>query len=85
MNVGRSAPRYQSMALLYPQSKKLQGYLSEYFIAIVHLCHHTANFAKKSTLAQVSSVLVDSDLKKFQSELELWATSIKEEVTLLTS
>lgn len=85
MNVGRSAPRYQAMALLYPQSKKLEGYLCEYFIAIVHLCHQTMNFAGKSTLAQISSTLVDSDLKNFQSELELWANSTKEEVTLLTS
>ena len=38
MDVGRSAPRYQSMALLYPRSKELQAYLCEYFIAVVGLC-----------------------------------------------
>ena len=85
MDVGRSAPRYQSMALLYPRSKELQAYLCEYFIAVVGLCQETANFAKKSTLAQISSNLVDSAIKKFQSELDLWARSIKEEVTLLSS
>ena len=85
MTVGRSAPRYQVMAVLYPRSKRLQSYLWEYFIIVVHLCHKTAKFARKSALSQISSTLSDSDIKKFQSELELWASSIKEEVTLLTS
>jgi len=85
MNVGRSAPRYQAMALLYSRSKKLQGYLFEYFIAVVHLCQETANHAKKSALAQMSSNFNDLEVKKIQSELELWANSIKEEVTLLNS
>jgi ankyrin repeat domain-containing protein 50 len=85
MDVGRSAPRYQSIALLYSRSKELQAYLCEYFIAVVGLCQETANFAKKSTLGQISSNLVDSAIKKFQSDLDLWARSIKEEVTLLSS
>ncbi|PMD45835.1 hypothetical protein L207DRAFT_453033 [Hyaloscypha variabilis F] len=85
MTVGRSAPRYQAMALLFSRSKKLQGYLYEYFIAVVRLCQETTNHSKKSALAQISSNLVDSELKKIQSELELWANSIKEEVTLLSS
>jgi hypothetical protein len=84
MTVGRSAPRYQAMAFLYPRSKKLQSSLWEYFIMGVHLCHKTAKFAQKSALSQIST-LSDSDIKKFQSDLELWASSIKEEVTLLTS
>jgi Cdc6-like AAA superfamily ATPase len=84
MAVGRSAPRYQAMAVLYPRSKKLQAYLCEYFIIVVQLCHKTTKFAQKSALAQISSTVTDSDIKRFQSELELWASSIKEEVTLLT-
>ncbi|KAI3328863.1 hypothetical protein HD806DRAFT_519243 [Xylariaceae sp. AK1471] len=58
MNVGRSAPRYQTMALLYRRSK-------------IHLCHQLFKFTQKSTL-----------WKRFQSELDLWANSIKEETSL---
>ena len=71
------------MALLYPRSKNLQSHLSEYFIIIVNLCHQLLKFTQKSTFWQVASTLSDSDIKASQSELDLWANSIKEEVSLL--
>jgi len=71
------------MALLYPRSKNLQSHLSEYFIVIVRLCHQLLKFTQKSTFWQVASTLSDSDIKAFQSELDLWANSIKEDVSLL--
>jgi ankyrin repeat protein len=83
MAVGRSAPRYQMMALLYPRSKNLQSHLSEYFIVVVRLCYWLLKFTQKSTLSQFASTLSDADLKTCQSELDLWASSIKEEVSLL--
>ncbi|OCK75162.1 hypothetical protein K432DRAFT_467098, partial [Lepidopterella palustris CBS 459.81] len=83
MSVGRSAPRYQIMALLYPRSKSLRSHVSEYFIIVVRLCHQLLKFTQKSTFRQVTSTLSDSDIKTFQSELDLWANSIKEEVSLL--
>ncbi|KAL1961500.1 hypothetical protein VTN77DRAFT_1661 [Rasamsonia byssochlamydoides] len=85
MAVGRSAPRYQAMALLYPRSKQLQADLCEYFIIVVRLCHRTVTLTHKFILAQFSSMLSDTDLALFQSELEKWANSIKEQVSLLTS
>ena len=83
MTVGRSAPRYQMMALLYPRSKNLQSHLSEYFIVVVRLCHQLLKFTQKSIFGQFASTLSDSDIKTYQSELELWANTIKEEVNLL--
>ncbi|KAF2179739.1 hypothetical protein K469DRAFT_741530 [Zopfia rhizophila CBS 207.26] len=83
MTVGRSAPRYQIMALLYPRSKILQSHLSEYFIVVVRLCHKLLKFTQKSTFGQAASTLSDSDMKTFQSELGHWANSIKEEMSLL--
>ncbi|KAH8657186.1 hypothetical protein BGZ60DRAFT_383986, partial [Tricladium varicosporioides] len=83
MGVGRSAPRYQMMALLYPLSKNLQSSLSEYFIVVVRLCHQLLKFTQKSILGQLVSTLSDSDTKVYQSELDFWANSIKEEVNLL--
>src|SRR5215469_2463941 len=83
MSVGRSAPRYEKMALLYPQSKNLQSYLSEYFIVVVQLCHQMLKFTQKSTFGQLASTLSDSDLKTYQSQFDRWANMIKEDVTLL--
>src|SRR5271170_2060402 len=83
MTVGRSAPRYQMMALLYPRSKNLQSHLSEYFVVVVRLCHQLLKFTQKSIFGQFASTLSDSDMKIYQSELDLWANTIKEEVNLL--
>ncbi|KAH8896099.1 hypothetical protein GQ53DRAFT_713812, partial [Thozetella sp. PMI_491] len=83
MVVGCSAPRYQSLSQLYPRSRTLQLHLSEYFIVLVGLCHHMLKLAKKSTLGQLVLSLSDSDMKKYQSELENWAGMIKDEASLL--
>ncbi|KFY22245.1 hypothetical protein V493_06729 [Pseudogymnoascus sp. VKM F-4281 (FW-2241)] len=82
MIAGHSAPRYQTMALLYPQSKNLRSYLSEYFIVVVNLCCRLSKFTKKSTLGQFASSLSDLDIKTYQSDLDHWANAIKEEVSL---
>ena len=83
MKVGRSAPRHQSMAFLYPRSKNLQSHASEYFIVVVRLCHRLLKITQKSTIGQFTATLSDADLKNYQSELNLWANSIKEEESLL--
>jgi len=83
MIAGRSAPRYENMALLYPQSKSLQSHLCEYFIVVVRLCHQLLKFTKKSTLGRLVSFPSDSDIRNYQSELDRWSSTIREEVTLL--
>ncbi|OCK98035.1 uncharacterized protein K441DRAFT_480905, partial [Cenococcum geophilum 1.58] len=83
MTAGRSAPRYQMMALLYPQSKSLQSHLSEYFLVVVRLCHQLLKYTQKSTFGQFASTLSDSDIKSYQLEFDLWANTIKEEANLL--
>jgi ankyrin repeat domain-containing protein 50 len=83
MSAGRSAPRYERMALLYPRSRALQSQLSEYFIVVVRLCHQLLKLSKKSILGQLVSYPGDSELKNYQSEFDRWASSIKEEVGLL--
>ncbi|KAF2831976.1 hypothetical protein CC86DRAFT_400757 [Ophiobolus disseminans] len=80
MDVGRIAPRYQAIALLYPRSTKLQSYLSEYFIVVVWLCRYLFKFGQKSTVRQFASSLSDAHLKTFQADLDKWATSIKEQM-----
>ncbi|KAL4792169.1 ankyrin repeat-containing domain protein [Aspergillus venezuelensis] len=79
MAAGRSAPRYQLLGALYPKSEKLRGYIMEYFIVLVKLCRHVIRLSRKSVLGQWASSLSDV-LDTHQAELEVWATSIKEEV-----
>ncbi|EUC46760.1 hypothetical protein COCMIDRAFT_35627 [Bipolaris oryzae ATCC 44560] len=83
MAIGRAAPRYQAMALLYPRSKKLQSHLAEYFILVVKLCHYLFKYEQKPSVWQFTSSLNDTHLKTIQSDLDKWANSIKEEVHLI--
>src|SRR4051794_37664346 len=85
MAIGRSAPRYEAMAVLYPRSKELRAHMCEYYIVIVRLFHQQVRIAQKSILGQIrlTSFPGEADLKPYQSDLENWAQSIKEEVNLL--
>jgi ankyrin repeat domain-containing protein 50 len=85
MAIGRSAPRYQTIALLYPQSKSLQAHLSEYFIVVVRLCHQLLKFTQKSALRQFTSTLSDSEIKSYQNKLDTWANMIRDDVGVLTA
>jgi ankyrin repeat protein len=80
MDIGRSAPRHQAMAVLYSRSTKLQAYLSEYFVVVVDLCRYLFRFAQKSTLKQFTSSLSDAALRTYQTELDRWAQSIEKEM-----
>lgn len=83
MNAGRSAPRYQQLALLYPRSKTLQANLCEYLIVVVRICHGLLKFSKQSYFGQLTASLSDADVKQYETELETWAASIREDVFLL--
>jgi hypothetical protein len=85
MDIGRSAPRYQTMALLYPQSKRLQASLAEYFVVVVSFCHQIWKFTQKSAITKIVSALSDLGLDTHQRNLESWAAVIREEVNSLTA
>jgi hypothetical protein len=68
VEVGRSAPRYQEIALLYPRSTKLQSYPTEFFIVVVNLCRYPLKFGQMSTVQQFTSSLSDALLKTFQTD-----------------
>ncbi|GLA39951.1 hypothetical protein AnigIFM63309_007555 [Aspergillus niger] len=82
MAVGRSAPRYQLMGAVYPKSQRLRTSMLEYFITVVQLCHHVIKLSRKTAFGQWASTMT-TPLKGYQSDLELWAAAIKEEVNLL--
>lgn len=69
--------------MLYPRSAKLQAAMNEYFIVVVELCHYLFKFGKKSTVQQFTSALNNSHLIAFQTSLDRWSVSIKEEIHLL--
>ncbi|KAJ5737121.1 uncharacterized protein N7483_002246 [Penicillium malachiteum] len=83
MVIGRSAPRYEKLALLYPRSKELQSFLIEYFVVVVRLCHRILKFTQKSALGKFGATLNDSDLINFQTQLESRSRDIKDEVAYL--
>ncbi|KAI5456365.1 hypothetical protein BGZ63DRAFT_396492 [Mariannaea sp. PMI_226] len=85
MTVGRSAPRHQAMALLYPHSKRLQSYLSEYFLVVVRICHDWLKLMQKSMLERLVSFVGEPDVRSYQSDFDRWANAIKEELSLLTA
>ena len=82
MDIGRTIPRNQSIALLYRHSAPLQDHLCEYYTVVVRLCHHIMKFAQASSLRKITSSLNDSDLKEFQSELVHWSMQIKDEMII---
>src|ERR1700759_607350 len=83
MAAGRSAPRYEMMAAIYPRSKTIQSYMSEYFIVVVHLCHQILKFINKSAFGKLAAAFDESDIKNYEPQLEDWANMIKDEVTML--
>ena len=78
-----SVPRHQSIAVLYPRSKRLQSYLSEYYVVVVRLCHKLLKFTQRSTVGQLGVALGSLDTNMYQAELEQWADAIKEEMSIL--
>lgn len=82
MEIGRTIPRHQTMALLYPRSKALQAQIHEYFIIVVRLCTRMMTLSQQSKLKRLTSTLSSADLKSTQSELNAWAASIKNETDL---
>ena len=81
MEAGRSVPRYHNMALLFPQSKKLQTNLTEYYIVVVKLCHKILQTSQSSSFMQLWDSFSDP-LQDFQSQLKIWSTAIKDEVLI---
>lgn len=85
MRVGRSSPRFQDYGELYPQSKRLQHRLCEYFINITNLCNRAVLFVKKSFLSQLSFSIIntfDSEFGPFETNLGRLAQDIRDEASV---
>lgn len=87
MEIGRSAPRYQELALVYHRSSDLQKQICEYFVTLVQLCTKAVQFTHRNGLNR----LLLTTLRSFQDEfgdytqkLGALGNSIKEEVMFLS-
>jgi len=85
MDIGRTSPRHQRLALLYRQSKTLQAYINEYFIVVVNFCHNIVQFAQKCTIRKLTATMSDSIVRTTQKDLATWAAEIQSEMNLLTA
>jgi hypothetical protein len=83
MEIGRSSPRHQELALIYAQSKSLQAYISEYYIVVVEFCHEMLRFTQRSVFRQLTTALGGDLIRKTQSDLDDWGGKIKDEMLLL--
>jgi hypothetical protein len=50
---------------------------------VVQLCHHVSKLSQKPSIRQWLATTIDSKLAVFQSDLDLWAASIMDEVNIL--
>jgi ankyrin repeat protein len=83
MDIGRSVPRCEALASLYPRCAQLRSSLTEYLIVVVKLCHQLLKFTQKSSFQQFTSALRDSELGTFKSELSRCSKLLDERVTVL--
>ncbi|KAF9696241.1 hypothetical protein EKO04_006273 [Ascochyta lentis] len=83
MEIGRTSPRHQAIAILYPRSESLRTALNEYFIVVVNLCKRIVKFSRKSSLQRLAAGLSIDSLKPFRSDLDQWSSYISAEMGLL--
>lgn len=83
MEIGRSSPRNQQLAVLYQRSEKLQAHINEYFIITVCFCHDVLRFARKSTFRQFTTTLGSDVIQTAQDHLKSWSEEIRAEMAVL--
>ena len=85
MEIGRSSPRYQNLALLYSCSDKIKRDPAEYFVVVVKICQQFVEFSKKSKFVQLTTSVFDTRLRQSESDLKQYAAYIKDEVETLNT
>lgn len=85
MEIGRSSPRYQDLALLYSRSDPIKRILTEYFVVIVNICQQFVDYSKKSKFIQLTTSAFDTHLRQSESDLKQYAANIKKEVDFLNT
>ena len=78
MTLGRTAPRYQEMAVLYPRSQHLQNALFEYYIVVIDMCCEIIKLSKSTITRYWTTFSKES----YTHRLDRYASTIMNEVHL---
>ena len=81
MKAGRSMPRHQDMATLFPNSKTLRDCLTEYFVVIVKLCHRIYQSSQSSRFQQVLDSY-SNDFESFDTQLKEFSRAVRDELLI---
>lgn len=85
MDIGRTCPRYNDFASLFPSSLRLQRTLCDYYAVLLRLCRQAIVSSRRTPLSQLSSSLTKSfetDFGPFRKDLETLGLAVREEVLL---
>lgn len=88
MDVGRSSPRYEELAVLYSSSAGLQKVFCEYMVVVVGLCKKAIMFVRKPFLAQLPASFLkpfETEFGQLRAELDKLAATIHDEVLLAST
>lgn len=88
LDIGRSAPRYQNLGLIYPQSSGLQKIICEYFTVLVQLCTKSVQFMRRNGLNRLLATTMrsfDSEFGSHVKKLDSLGMEIKESVMVLSA
>lgn len=83
LEIGRSAPATNELALVYPDSSVLQSLLCEYLAYLVQLCRRAIQFTKKPALSQLKASVLnsfDSEFGDLRERLRTLGTLIEKHV-----
>ena len=85
MNVGRSAPRYEKYALLYPASVDLRKELCNYFSVVIDICKTVVLSVRKPFISQALDALRKSfreEFGEFERQSDNIGSAVKDEVSM---
>ena len=87
MKIGRTTPRYQELAILYPQSVQLQIALCRYYTVVINVCKEAVLFTRKCFVSQIPFLIKSfkSVFGRFGDDLDRLAVAVREEVTLASN
>lgn len=88
MEIGRSAPRYQELVLVYHRSSDVQKRICEYFVTLVQMCTKAVQFTRRNRLNRLLVTTLrsfDSEFGDYTQKLAALGNGIKEEVMFLSA
>ncbi|KAM0323944.1 hypothetical protein ACHAQA_008525 [Verticillium albo-atrum] len=86
MRIGKMVTAQTNLVQLFPSCHELHGFLCEYLIVIVNLCHKVVTFMNQSYTSKIWSSLTtsfDREFTTFEGDLQGWAALINNQWKVL--